>query len=127
MNTFFNQFDDVKSSSPKAHITDTSRDHAECPSYIHFGHSTYTLGFGHLFSGDSQSCRDIHVNRQPIDRNEHRVDQAMQTIRNNVEQQCHSMRNKNLYYDNLNRAATFLQYAANTISSSAKRQNDFHF
>ncbi|CAF0879147.1 unnamed protein product [Adineta ricciae] len=110
MDTFLNQFDDVNSSSLKAQITDTSKDHAECPAYIHFGHTPYTLGFGHLFSGDSQSCQNVHVNRQccftsqistrpfqPIGRHGHRVDQAMQNIRNNVEQQCHryhSMRKK---------------------------------
>ncbi|CAF0830052.1 unnamed protein product [Rotaria sp. Silwood1] len=51
----FDHYYDYNTLDQNSKINNTIIDHTECSSYIHFGNTSYTLGFGHLFSGNLQS------------------------------------------------------------------------
>ncbi|UJR27670.1 hypothetical protein I4U23_008950 [Adineta vaga] len=139
------QSDDVKLSSQNNQISDTSKDHVGCSSYIHFSHASYTLGFGQLFSGSFESFQSStpirqcysntvnntsKVNTKSVQQDHiirNKIDRAMETIRNtvyNAEKQCNFL-STNPYRNNMNEAATRLKCAANTISMDANRRHYF--
>jgi hypothetical protein len=81
----------------------TTTDSSGCPSRIYFSDTLYTLGFGHLFSGDLQnspsfnsicqcykSCSSNHTSQMgniQCEQNlniSHKIDKAMETIRQTI-------------------------------------------
>jgi hypothetical protein len=119
-----------------------------CPSHIHFGDTSYTLGFGHLFSGNLHNYQSFNPIRQcyelctselpeccsnPFNSTyqqepviNHKVNEAMELIRKttkNVDKQHeYSIPSE---FHSMNRAAEILERAANAMSIAGNTQKQF--
>jgi hypothetical protein len=141
----FDRHYEYNTSDKDYQINNTTTDRSGCPSRIHFGSTSYTLGFGHLFSGNLQNyqpfdpigqcaelcsfgvpeCYSNPLQQHPV--MNHKINKAMETIRNtikNVEKQYnYSISSVPYRYNpkesNIDKAAALLERAANAISTVA--------
>jgi hypothetical protein len=134
----FDRHYEYNTSDKDYQINNTTTDRSGCPSRIHFGSTSYTLGFGHLFSGNLQyyqpfnpigqspeSCsfkvpecysnpsqmNNIKSQQHPV--TNHKIDEAMETIRNaikNVEKQY-------------NYSIPSVPYRCNPVMNNCKQSN----